>query len=324
MIYNRSGHPVEIKKISIRLWTLRDEIEAAIGRRIKECEAAGVPLYIDDIKRFYNLDLKLPMTDQDNVIPLHGKTNKEDGLASLMESLGDQAKSDEAQASQEATPETPEATPPVAAAPEEAAAAPIETPPEEAPKAEGETPTVVAASVEGEAVIAGTEAGVDSAPVIPTEESKTFKEAEAIMAQQTSQGLETKKPNPILMRPYQRQAPDLDRISYGFTLLADINMENILSFTKDRFLQGQSVVVEFLIPQGFMMTAEVLYCHHYALRSRIISSTKPDFRLQCKFMFSVPGERDNLRTFLKSVEPTHIHKPKGKKDTKKADDDLGI
>ena len=30
MIYNKSGHPIEVKKISIRLWTLRDEIEAAL------------------------------------------------------------------------------------------------------------------------------------------------------------------------------------------------------------------------------------------------------------------------------------------------------
>ena len=52
MIYNKSGHPVEVKKISIRLWSIRDEIEAAIGRRMKECEAAGVPLYVDDIKKF--------------------------------------------------------------------------------------------------------------------------------------------------------------------------------------------------------------------------------------------------------------------------------
>ena len=54
MIYNKSGHPVEVKKISLRLWTLRDEIEAALERRMKECEALGVPLYIEDIKKFYN------------------------------------------------------------------------------------------------------------------------------------------------------------------------------------------------------------------------------------------------------------------------------
>ena len=260
MIYNKSGHPVEVKKISIRLWTLRDEIEAAIGRRMKECEAAGVPLFIDDIKRFYNLNLQAPLNEQSNVLQLKPAADNAESMANLMESLNEDEPA----------------------------------PAEAAPAADGETP-----------------------------ESKTFTEAEQIMAEQNKQGLETKKPNPILERPYQRQPPDLDKISYGFTLLADINMESILSFTKDKFLQGQSVVVEFLIPQNFMMTADVTYCHFYALRSRIISSTKPDYRLQCKFSFSIPGERETLRNFLKSIEPTL---PQGGKKMKKEseDDSLGL
>jgi len=248
MIYNKSGHPVEVKKISIRLWSLRDEIEAALGRRMKECEAAGVPLFIEDIKKFYNL-IHGEQTP-DNVIAL--KKNTEDGMASLMEEISDEVKAEDAE----------------------------------------------------------------------TDESKVLNEAEEIVAEQTLQGLETKKPNPILERPYQRQAPDLDKVSYGFILLSDINMEQMLSFTKDRFLQGQSVVVEFLIPQNFMMTADVTYCHHYARTSRIISSSKPDFRVQCRFSFSIPGERDNLRNFLKSIEPTL---PQDKKKAKKeSEDDLGI
>jgi hypothetical protein len=252
MIYNKSGHPIEVKKISVRLWSLRDEIEAAIERRMKECEAAGVPLYIDDIKKFYNLNYQTPVSD--NVLKL---TPKEDDVNSLMESIGDEVKA------------------------------------------------------EGPAEASETQA--------PEGESKTLNEAEEIIAEQALQGLETKKPNPILDRPYQRQAPDLEKVSYGFILLSDINMESMLSFTKDKFLQGQSVVVEFLIPQNFMMTADVTYCHHYARTSRIISSTKPDYRLQCKFSFSIPGERDLLRSFLKSIEPTIPEKKK-----KSDDDSLGI
>jgi hypothetical protein len=248
MIYNKSTHPIEVKKISIRLWSLRDEIEAAIGRRMKECEAAGVPLFVDDIKRFYNLKVEASLTEAANVFPLHAKKT-EDGMASLMEEIGEDAKSEE-------TPET-------------------------------------------------------------------FTEAEKVIAIQTEAGLENKKPNPILERPYQRQAPDLDKISYGFTLLSDINMDAFLSFTKDKFLQGQSVVVEFLIPQNFMMTLDVVYCHHYAMRSKIISSTKPDYRLQCRFTYAIPGERDQLRSFLKSIEPNlPSDKKKGKKEVE--DDSLGL
>lgn len=245
MIYNKSGHPIEVKKISIRLWTLRDEIEAALGRRMKECDAAGVPLFIEDIKKYYNLHSE---SAPDNVISL--KKDSPDGMASLMEEISEEVKNEEENA-----------------------------------------------------------------------DSKVLNEAEEIVAEQTLQGLETKKPNPILERPYTRQAPDLDKVSYGFILLSDINMENMLAFTKDKFLQGQSVVVEFLIPQNFMMTADVTYCHHYARTSRIISSSKPDYRVQCKFNYAIPGERDNLRNFLKSIEPTL---PTDKKKKKDSEDDLGI
>lgn len=268
MIYNKSGHPVEVKKISIRMWSLRDEIEAALERRMKECEAAGVPLFIEDIKKFYKLNMKAPLTDSSNVIPLRGEASADD-LNSLMASLKEEDK----------VPEAAE---------------------------EQTTEEVLASLSEGEA---------KDAP-------KAFNEAEEILAEQALQGVENKKPNPILERPYQRQAPDLDRVSYGFCFLSDLHMENMLSFTQGKFLQGQSVVVEFLIPQTFMMTADVTYCHYYALRSRIISSTKPDYRIQCRFNFALAGERENLRNFLKSIEPTVTEKKKAKKETE--DDTLGL
>jgi len=265
MIYNKSDQPIEVKKISVRLWTLRDEIEAAIGRRMKECEAAGVPLFIDDIKRFYNLNLQAPLNNDKNVLTLHAKTDEAESMANLMESINEE---------------------------------------------------VVTEAEDKDAKEDKTEA-----------ESKTFTEAEKILAEQNKLGLESKKPNPILDRPYQRQPPDLNKISYGFTLLSDINMDSILSFTKDRFLYGQSVVVDFLIPQSFMMTATVVYCHYYALRSRIISSTKPDYRLQCKFAYAIPRERETLRKFLVSIEPTlpsNLKKAKNEIEKDAEDDSIGI
>lgn len=269
MIYNKSGHPVEVKKISLRMWSLRDEIEAALERRMKECEAAGVPLFIEDIKKFYKLNMRAPLTDSSNVIPLRGEPSADD-LNSLMASLKEDEKAPDAADESQTTEE------------------------------------VLASLSEGEA----------------KDPPKAFNEAEEILAEQALQGVENKKPNPILERPYQRQAPDLNCISYGFCFLSDIHMENILSFTQGKFLQGQSVVVEFLIPQNFMMTADVTYCHYYALRSRIISSTKPDYRVQCRFSFALNGERETLRNFLKSIEPTVIEKKKTKKDSE--DDTLGL
>lgn len=278
MIYNKSIHPVEVKKISIRMWTLRSEIEAAISRRMKECEAAGVPLYIEDIKAFYNLKNSGPQVmieGESNVLPLE----KEDSVTSLMESISAEQTDD------------PLATP---------AADPLTPPPEANPG------DALASAPVGEAATEG----------------KNLSEAEAIIAEQTQQGLENKKPNPILERPYTRQAPDLDQISYGFTFLSDMNMDQLLTFTKDKFLQGQSIVIEFLIPQGFKMSADVAVCNHYAMRSKIISSTKPDYRVQCRFTFAISGERDTLRNFLKSIEPTIMHERKKKKMSE--DDSLGI
>lgn len=250
MIHNKSTHPVEVKKISIRIWSLRDEIEAGIGRRIKECEAAGVPLYIEDIKKFYHLTNQ--SLTNDNVVPLKGVPS-EDGISSMMEEIGEDQKTENKEE-----------------------------------------------NVQGENL---------------TEENKNLQKAEEIIAEQTSQGLENNTPNPILNRPYQRQAPDLDKISYGFCFLSDINMEFMLNFTKDKFLRGQSVTIDFLIPNNFMMTADVTYCHNFAMRSRIISSSRPDYRVQCHFNFSIPGERNNLRSFLKSIEPSiNGDKKKAKKD----------
>ena len=262
-IFNKSHHPVEIKKISVRIWSLRDEIEAAIERRMKECEAAGIPLYIDDIKKFYNMRVDAPLTDESNVVRLKEKKEEaQDEMNDLMETLGDEAKAQEDSEKAEASE----------AAQEEA--------------------------------------------------SKTLNEAEEILAEQKLKGIETETPNPFLDRPFTRQAPNLDKISYGFSLLSDMNMESILSFAKDSFLHGQSVVIEFLIPQTFIVSAEVTYCSHYSLRSRIISTTKPDYRVQCKFTFAMPKERGNLRNFLKSIEPNIQEKKKGKKEVD--DDSLGI
>jgi hypothetical protein len=67
----------------------------------------------------------------------------------------------------------------------------------------------------------------------------------------------------------------------------------------------------------------VTYCHHYAMRSRIISSTKPDYRVQCKFTFGMKNERDNLRNFLKSITPT-LPSDKKKNNKDGEDDSLDI
>ncbi|MFY7994170.1 MAG: hypothetical protein ACOVP4_12815 [Bacteriovoracaceae bacterium] len=278
-IYNRSSHPVEIKKISIRLWSLRDEIEAALVRRIKECEAAGIPLYVDDIKKFYNLNPSEPLTEQSNVLQLHSATStkaapaEDEGMAEFMAALKEQQEEEK----------TTEGTP-------------AETVPTEL-------------------------ASIEASPASP--DDSTFVQAEQILTEQKELGVANIK-NPILDRPFVRQAPDLDKISYGFTLLSDVNMDSILTFTKKNFLIGQSIVVDFLIPQPFMMSAEIMYCHYFGMRSRIISEHRPEYRAQCRFTYQLANERERLRSFLKSVEPQIPQAEKKKKKKESEEDSFGL
>ncbi len=242
MIFKKSNDPVEIKRIAVRVWGLRDEIEAALHRRIKECEALQIPLYVDDIKAFYSLNQNAPLVE--NVVQL---------------------------------------APPPAATEEEAA-------PSEAP----------------------------AEPPLETAQPDNIEKADNILKEQAV--LEKQKTPQELLRPFERQAPDVDKISYGFSLLSDINMQTTLIFSKEKFVTGQSVVVEFLIPNAFTQSAKIVKCLHYAMKSRIISETKPDYRLQCTFSFDQSGERNNLRNFLKSVEPTIVTPKKAAK----ADQDASL
>jgi hypothetical protein len=236
MIHNKSSHPIEIKRILVRIWSLRDEIEAAISRRISECESSGIPLFVDDIKNFYGISESTPLT-QAEVIPLR------EPEGSINDTMANLAMDSEENAEKE-----------------------------EAPKTE--------------------------------ENQNALNQAENILATQTKENPEVPvEKNPIIDRPFVRQAPDLAKISYGFSMLSDIHMEETLVFSKHHFIMGQTVVVEFLIPNSFMMTAEVRVCNFIALKSKVISETKPNYRLQNRFNFHFAGERTNLRNFLLSIQP---------------------
>lgn len=241
-IFNKSSHPVAVKRIPVRIWALRDEIEAAIDRRIKECEAAGTPLFLDDIKEFYGMRTDKPLAGQPQLqlVPEAAENTPQDSVDAMMEALAATAPEEEKK--------------------EEVAAAPAPT----------------------EAVV---------------------EKADEIVASQTPAEKAEAPAAPHVQRTYTRQVPDSAKVSYGFALLADVNMDWMLTFSKEKFIQGQSVVIEFLIPHPFMMSAEIIMCHNYAMRSRIISESKPDFRLQCRFTYPFPGERTRLREFLTSVEP---------------------
>jgi hypothetical protein len=142
------------------------------------------------------------------------------------------------------------------------------------------------------------------------------------------QGSTTKVENET--KELQRVIPDEDRISYGFALLSDLNMDEMLVFSKDGYKFGQNVCVEFLIPKEFTISGEVVAVSHIGRTSKIISETKPDYRIQLNFTYLFENERANLRDFLKSVEPTippapqKLKRPESENDDDDEFEDLGF
>lgn len=120
-----------------------------------------------------------------------------------------------------------------------------------------------------------------------------------------------------------RVKPHAEKLSSGLTFLSDINMKEMIFFSKHGYTPGQSIVLEFLIPQKFILSARVLQSKQFSLNSKIISANKPDYRILAEFTFIQDGERTQLRNFLKSIEPEIPPPPKrlSKKDEDEDDDD---
>jgi len=119
----------------------------------------------------------------------------------------------------------------------------------------------------------------------------------------------------------ERTIPDDDKVSVGFAFLSDMDMGQMLSFSKNGFTIGQNICIQFLIPNSFIMTGEVIGSNHVGRNSRIISQMRPDFRIMTSFSFLFSGERAELRNFLKSVEPDIPVPPKKLKKADGEDDD---
>lgn len=285
-IINKSNHPVQIKRIDVRIWRLRDEIEKAILIRMKEAEAQGIELDIEDIKTFYTrqkpnyLDPNYdPEDDQPEaeVIPIG-----QDGLDSSGNELDEEALE------------------------MMAAMGGGEAPADE----EDEAAKLAAEMLGGQ----GT-----SSP----EEDEAAKLAAEMLGDQGSPKEETKIEEIDKKIVLERVVPDKEHLSYGFALLSDLDMDKILVFSKDTFTFGQNICIEFLIPKSFILSAEVNSSNHIGRTSKIISPTKPDYRISSQFSYLFDGERSNLRDFLRSIEPVIPPPPKRLKrpDSDEEEDD---
>ena len=94
-----------------------------------------------------------------------------------------------------------------------------------------------------------------------------------------------------------------NQLANGTLALLDLNMDTLACFCEQSFLIGQTVVVEFMVPNYFFVTGEVLEWCNYNMHTQIISNTRMAFRLHIKWVYHLPGERARLRRFLSSVMP---------------------
>lgn len=101
-----------------------------------------------------------------------------------------------------------------------------------------------------------------------------------------------------------------EKIFKGMSVLSELGMDHMYFFCNHKFIEGQSIVIEFQIPNRFVINAEVVYCRAFNIRSRIISSDRLPYRIAVKFSFLKPGERTLLREFVASVEPKLEQAPK--------------
>jgi hypothetical protein len=243
MILSKSNHPVNIKIINVRVWSLRSEIEAAIKTISHPAGTTEYQNALEAIADFYRLSSQAQTAQK-------AKDNNAKPALTLVETPAEEVDEDMA-AMMEAlgTPEKAETT----TAEADAAAAAAEM-------LSGQTSE---ATTEGSEAIAKVEQPKISNRTIPAAES----------------------------------------LSHGNLLLSDINMDMALVFSKHPFTIGQSVAIEFLIPKNFILSAEIDYCQSIIFKSKVISDKKPEYRIRLRFKHVYPGERTNLRNFLKSIEP---------------------
>ena len=93
-----------------------------------------------------------------------------------------------------------------------------------------------------------------------------------------------------------------EKICHGKTFLSEIYMEQILFFSDRQYTEGQSIVIQFNVPEKFILNAEVAYSQSYSLKNRVISKTNLPYRISANFTFLKEGERTLLRKFLENIE----------------------
>ncbi|MBT3982612.1 MAG: hypothetical protein HOE90_14735 [Bacteriovoracaceae bacterium] len=274
MIFGNSNHPVIVKKIRVRVWSLRTELESILNDRIASGE--DNILNFDDLKKIYRLKVAEPGT---------GGAVNPGAVLNLVDEEEAQAPDDDMEAE-------------------------------------------MAKALEGDGAGAEDDSEGEGGEDLEAEMAGALKEGEGAAA--SADALVEQLAGDGSFIPRKRPPVAQDELGSGVSFLSDVNMLDICFFSSREFCSGQTVVIEFLIPMYFMVTAEIINCKRYNMKSRIISPTRPDYRVHAKYVFLHQGERTQLRKFVKAIEPDipkdAPKKPKIQEDDDDLDDlaDLGL
>lgn len=273
-IIGNSNHPVTVKKISLEIWTLKDELKAIVRTKLSKIKKKGKG----------KIDLK-------DILQIYEGEKKEETVT-------------------EEVSEQPEVATDSAGNPLDEAAL------EMAAALAGDDDQTEEATEE----VKAEEATEEKKEEIKTEEVAAEKETEE-KKEEITEKKEEDEEEEHNTSPF-RQRPEIppENIVNGVLFLADINMDDILFFSKKSFVPGQSIAIKLLIPNEFIIGAEVITCEHHNTRSRIISDSRPPYRIRSKLVLPTTGERTLLRNFLKSIEPEKPKSASKKAAAPKADD----
>lgn len=284
MIYKTSRDPVFIKKINVKIWSVRDEIEEVIKHRLNQLSSD------DTIKNLPREELKNVLKFDEIVKEYNGKLEHSEEINAIEQVSAAQGvgEIDPLEAEMLRATEN-EGVPPQAEAQDAAAADPAEEvkPTEEANPA---NPLEAQNTPEG------------------TPESATDASSKAENETTTSVTEVTLKPGiqkeGQLIHIIQRH-PKVDEknLALGRLILSEISNDQMYLFVDKKFIEGQNIRIELMIPRHFIISAQVKFCRKFSIKSKVIRETRLVYRLVAQFTFERPGERTLLRQFLKSISP---------------------
>ena len=246
MIHGNSNDPVNVKKIALKIWTLRDEIRDTIRKQLGENDGK-----VGDIQSIIN-EYKEAKEGAPPTQQIKKESELDDSEDAMAAALADGDNEEEAK--------------------------------EDSSK----------------------------------EESSDQEDGETVKASDNNNSDSKEAATVIQRRPELEE----NQLYHAKTLLAEIAMDRMFFFCSETFTEGTSVVVEFCVPQRFVINAEVIYCRLYNMKSRIISKNKLPYRIAVDFNFLKEGERTLLRQFLKTIEPeVYEHLDSSKLNPTDDDDD---